>query len=68
MAVRKKKVCCECEKPISKDEIAVSKKLLGKDIQVLFCIDCLAEYLECSTDDLLIKIQEFKEQGCTLFL
>ena len=28
----------------------------------------MAEYIGCSEDDLHIKIREFKEQGCTLFL
>jgi hypothetical protein len=68
MAGRKKKLCCECGRPLVKDEVALSQKLLGRNIEVFYCIDCLAEYLECSTDDLRIKIQEFKEQGCALFM
>jgi hypothetical protein len=64
----KKKPCCECNEPLRKDEVALSKKLIGLDCEELYCIDCLAQYLECSCDDLRIKIQEFKEQGCTLFL
>lgn len=67
MAVRRKKVCFECACALLKDEIALSKKILGRNIEQFFCIKCLAEYLECSSDDLKIKIQEFKEQGCTLF-
>jgi len=31
------------------------------------CVICLADYLDCSADDLLVKIEEFKEQNCTLF-
>lgn len=64
----KKTTCCECGKPLVKDEIALCKKLLGTDIVDYYCLDCLSEYLECSKEDLGIKIQEFKEQGCTLFL
>lgn len=66
--MKKRVVCCECGNGLKKDEVALSKKLLGVDIEDLYCIDCLAEYLECSRIDLEIKIQEFKEQGCTLFL
>lgn len=51
-----------------KDEIALCKKLLGIDTEDFYCIDCLSEYLECTRGDLEIKIQEFKEQGCALFL
>lgn len=65
---RKKIECCECGRALVKDEIALCKKLLGTDIEGFYCIDCLSEYLECTRTDLEIKIQEFKEQGCTLFL
>lgn len=41
---------------------------LWKENERYYCIGCLAEYLECTKNDLEIKIQEFKEQGCTLFL
>lgn len=60
--------CCECNKKMTKDETALSRKLLGRHIEDFFCIDCLAEYIEIPVVDLRIKIQEFKEQGCALFL
>lgn len=65
---RKKIECCECGGALVKDEIALCKKLLGIDTEDFYCIDCLSEYLECTRDDLEIKIQEFKEHGCALFL
>ncbi len=65
---RKKIECCECGKALLKDEIALCKKLLGINTEDYYCIDCLSDYLECTRTDLEIKIQEFKEQGCTLFL
>jgi biotin operon repressor len=51
-----------------KDEVALSRKMLGRTITEFYCLDCLAAYLECSVADLKIKIQEFREQGCALFL
>ena len=66
--MRKKVGCCECDKALQKDEIALCKKLLGVETEDFYCIDCFAEYLECNRTDLEVKIQEFKEQGCTLFL
>ena len=66
--MREKKACIDCSKNLSKDEIALSMKILGLEITEFYCINCLAEYLECDRDDLEVKIQEFKEQGCTLFL
>ena len=66
--MRKKILCCECSKALVKDESALCKKLLGIDTEEFYCLDCLAEYLECTKSDLEVKIQEFKEQGCSLFL
>ncbi|OQB25823.1 MAG: hypothetical protein BWY11_00201 [Firmicutes bacterium ADurb.Bin182] len=66
--MREKKTCTECKKILSKDEVALTQKMLGRDITEFYCIDCLAEYLECHRSDLEVKIEEFKEQGCTLFL
>jgi hypothetical protein len=66
--MRGKKLCVECEKNLTKDEVALSQKMIGLDIADFYCIDCLAGYLECDCGDLEVKIQEFKEQGCTLFL
>ena len=60
--------CLACgKKELDKDTIAINKKLLGVDVKSFYCMDCLADYLGCTVDDLLDKIEEFKEEGCTLF-
>lgn len=60
--------CIACgKKPLNKDTVGINKKLLNKDIEKFYCMDCLADYLGCSVDDLLEKIEEFKEEGCILF-
>ncbi|HEZ7986261.1 hypothetical protein [Ruminococcus bicirculans (ex Wegman et al. 2014)] len=46
----------------------MSKKLIDVDTEDLYCLNCLSEVIGCTVDDLKDKIQEFKEQGCTLFL
>lgn len=53
---------------LDKDTIGINKKLLGTSIDNFYCMDCLAEHLECTVDELLDKIEEFKEEGCTLFI
>ena len=64
----KKIECIACgEKNLSKNTIGINKKFLGTDIKNFYCMDCLADYLEITVDDLLEKIEEFKEEGCTLF-
>ena len=62
------KVCCECAKKLKKDEIALSRKMIDVDTEEFYCLPCMAEYFWCEEQDLIIKIKEFKEQGCTLFL
>ncbi len=60
--------CCVCFKsPLSKDEIGITKKLIDPDTHHFYCIRCLSEFLECDVDDIYDKIEEFKEEGCTLF-
>lgn len=59
--------CQYCGVDINKDCIALNKKLSGRNTEKFMCIICLADYLGCDEEDLLVKIQEFKEQGCTLF-
>lgn len=68
MRSKKSYSCSSCRKyPLAKDEVGASKKLLGLDTDQLYCIDCLAAYLEATTEDILDKIQMFKEDGCELF-
>lgn len=55
------------KKQLDKDTVGINKKLLGKDIANFYCMDCLADFLGCTVDDLLDKIEEFKDEGCTLF-
>ena len=63
-----KNSCVMCGKEhLNKDTIGINKKLLGEDIENFYCLDCLAEYLDCTVDELLDKIEEFKEEGCKLF-
>ena len=59
--------CVICGKELKKDWIALHKKLLDVNAKNFQCIDCLADTIGCEVDDLEIKIQEFKEAGCTLF-
>lgn len=61
--------CVICGKTdIDKDTVGINKKLLGENIQNFYCMDCLAEYLGCTVEELLDKIEEFKAEGCKLFM
>ena len=62
------KICINCSRNLKKDEIALNKKMLGKNTKQFLCLDCLSEYLNTDQEILLEKIEQFKEEGCTLFL
>ena len=64
----KQKACLECRAKLIKDEVALTQKMLGRQITSFYCLKCLAIELDCEQEDLAVKIQEFKEQGCALFL
>ncbi len=60
--------CVICgKKDLGKETTGINRKLLGTDITNFYCMECLAEYLGCTVEELLDKIEEFKEEGCTLF-
>lgn len=64
----KKQTCASCGKDMmKKNEIGINKKLLGEKTSAFYCMDCLAEYLGVTVQDIQDKIEEFKEQGCKLF-
>ena len=61
--------CVICGKEhLEKDTIGINKKMLGEHIDNFYCMDCLAEYLGYTVQELLDKIEEFKEEGCKLFM
>lgn len=64
-----KNVRCEkCGDEIQKDVVALNKKLISKHTKEFFCLECLAVFLDTCVEALEEKIEEFKEEGCTLFL
>lgn len=68
MRKARKVSCVSCGKEaLEKNEIGINKKLLGEQIESFYCMDCLADYLGVSVQDILDKIEEFKDQGCKLF-
>ena len=68
MTISKAKYCNTCGNSLCKDEIALNKKLIDIHVKELMCLDCMSQHFGCEVEDLQIKIDEFKEQGCTLFV
>ena len=60
--------CISCgQEKLNKNTIGLNKKLLGMNIRNYYCMDCLAAYLDTTIEDLIEKIEEFKDEGCKLF-
>lgn len=63
-----KHLCIACTQEVSdKNTIGINKKLLGTKVKRFYCMACLADYLGTTVEELEEKIEEFKEEGCTLF-
>ena len=61
--------CMRCHKePLSRDEIALHKKLVNRGATEYLCISCLAQYYGCTEEMLREKIEQFRRDGCQLFL
>lgn len=60
--------CDKCGKKLTKEEIALTKKLISRNAIEFLCLDCLADYLGTTKEALLEKIEQFKEEGCELFI
>lgn len=61
-------VCKQCGKPLTRDEIGLHKKMINRGAKEYFCLECLAAYFGASTEQLKEKIEQFRKDGCTLFL
>lgn len=59
--------CYLCDAELDKISVGLNKKLLGRNVKHFYCLSCLANYLDVTVEDLLAKVEEFKEQGCKLF-
>lgn len=62
------KQCHFCgKKPLTKDEVGATKKLISRRSKRFYCIDCLSEHLAVDKEFLQAKIETYKRQGCSLF-
>ncbi len=59
--------CAACRRPLTLDEVGLTKKLINRGSTVFYCVSCLAKRFDVTEDILYRKISEFREMGCTLF-
>lgn len=63
----KKKTCKMCGKALEHNELAINEKLLGRGLVQFYCLDCLADYLDSTREDLEIMTRQFIKEGCLRF-
>lgn len=59
--------CCACGRPLTADEVAVTKKLVNRGAREFLCVPCLAARFEVTEACITERIAHFKAMGCTLF-
>ena len=60
--------CEECGKALTFNEIGAYKKFVNRGSTSFLCRTCLAAKLNLTVEDIDRKIEQFKAQGCTLFV
>lgn len=58
----------QCGRPLTADETAVYRKLVSRQAQRFMCKTCLAAYFDVEEEKIDRKIEQFKRQGCLLFV
>lgn len=66
-AVPERVFCAFCGKPLQRDEAALNIKLNGEEPDAFLCLRCLAEDYGVTVRELQLKIEDFRQSGCTLF-
>lgn len=60
--------CMQCGKALTYNEVGAYKKFVNRGSTQFLCKACLAGKLSVTVEDIDRKIEQFKAQGCTLFV
>lgn len=60
--------CIKCGKELTYNDIGAHKKFINRGSTEFMCKKCLAEELQIPQEVIDKKIENFKRQGCTLFI
>ena len=62
------KTCKKCGALLGGDDIAIYRKLVTRNADEFFCIDCLADYYNTTREVIEERIEYYRKSGeCTLF-
>lgn len=59
--------CVRCGAVLTKDDIALTRKMVNRGADRFYCVPCLADHFQLTEEVLREKIREFRAMGCTLF-
>lgn len=59
--------CSICKKPLSQDEIGLTRKLISRAVTDFLCFDCLAVKFKTEVPRLKEMVEYYRAQGCMLF-
>lgn len=59
--------CKQCGARLTRDEVAVTKKLVNRGAAEFMCERCLASYYRVEVSDIRERMDYFRAMGCTLF-
>ncbi len=63
------KTCKHCNKALLADDIAIHRKLVNRNADEFYCIDCLAERFGTTREYIENLIDYYRKSGkCTLFV
>lgn len=60
--------CILCGKEVIPLEMSLTKKLINRAADKYLCKKCLAQKFSCTEHKLDEMAEEFKKQGCSLFM
>ena len=61
-------LCIRCKKSLTQNEIGAYMKFVNRDSKEFLCKSCLSKKLNIPENVIDKKIEDFKRQGCTLFV
>lgn len=61
------KRCSCCDKKLKKNDVALSMKYYGRQVEKFMCSKCIGKELGMNREQIKQQIEDFKNQGCSLF-
>ncbi|MCM1568617.1 MAG: hypothetical protein NC081_04120 [Roseburia sp.] len=61
-------LCFRCDKALTADDKGIYMKMVSRNADAFLCMDCLAQKLNCTRQDLEERVRYYRESGnCVLF-